>query len=97
MEPKVREAFLAERERQKTLPDRNIVIDGYSGWVFLNRYGLVLSPKSVNDAIDSIISKYNAIEKETASLEEIRSALADFKESGKFVVAYADQYILAVF
>ena len=27
-----------------------------------------------------------------ASLEEIRSALADFKESGKFVVAYADQY-----
>jgi site-specific recombinase XerD len=29
-----------------------------------------LSPKSANDAIDSIISKYNAIEKETASLEE---------------------------
>lgn len=63
MEPKVREAFLAERERQKTLPDRNIVIDGYSGWVFLNRYGLVLSPKSANDAIDSIINKYNANEK----------------------------------
>ena len=27
-----------------------------------------------------------------ASLEEIRHALADFKESGKFIVAYADQY-----
>lgn len=27
-----------------------------------------------------------------ASLEEIRNALSDFKESGKFVVAYADQY-----
>ena len=26
------------------------------------------------------------------SLEEIRHALADFKESGKFIVAYADQY-----
>ena len=27
-----------------------------------------------------------------ASIEEIRAALADFKESGKFIVAYADQY-----
>lgn len=27
-----------------------------------------------------------------ASLEEIRQALIDFKESGKFIVAYADQY-----
>lgn len=70
MEPKVREALLAEKERQKVLPHRNNVIDGYSDWVFLNRYGLVLSAKSVNDAIDSIISKYNATEKETASLEE---------------------------
>ena len=27
-----------------------------------------------------------------ASIEEIRKALADFKTSGKFVVAYGDQY-----
>lgn len=27
-----------------------------------------------------------------ASIEEIRAALADFKKSGKFIVAYADQY-----
>ena len=27
-----------------------------------------------------------------ASLEEIRAALTDFKESGKFIIAYADQY-----
>ena len=27
-----------------------------------------------------------------ASMEEIRKALADFKESGKFIVAYGDQY-----
>ena len=75
MEPKVREALLAEKERQKTLPRRNIVIDGYSDWVFLNRYGLVLSPKSVNDAIDSIITKYNTNEKEIASLEERKPKL----------------------
>ena len=29
---------------------------------------------------------------EPASLEEIRSALTDFKESGKFIVAYGDNY-----
>ena len=75
MEPKVREALLAEKERQKILPHRNVVIDGYSGWVFLNRYGLVLSPKSVNDAIDSIISKYNAAEKEEVSNEDEKPKL----------------------
>lgn len=75
MEPKVREALLAEKERQKTLPHRNIVIDGYSDWVFLNRYGLVLSPKSVNDAIDSIISKYNADEKEKVSNKDEKPKL----------------------
>ena len=69
MEPKVREALLAERERQQRLPDRNIVIDGYSGWVFLNRYGLVLSPKSVNQAIGNIINCYNAEERERAKRE----------------------------
>ena len=71
----MREALLAEKERQKTLPHRNIVIDGYSDWVFLNRYGLVLSPKSVNDAIDSIISKYNAAEKEKVSNEDEKPKL----------------------
>ncbi len=70
MEPKVREALLNERERQKTLPDRNIVIDGYTNWVFLNRYGFVLKPKSTNDAIKNIISKYNIAEEETAKKEK---------------------------
>lgn len=32
-----------------------------------------------------------------ASLEEIRQALLDFKESGKFVVAYADQYTQSMY
>ena len=34
----------------------------------------------------------NFIVSSFASLEEIRHALTDFKESGKFIVAYADQY-----
>lgn len=55
MEQKVREALLNEKERQKTLPNRNIVIDGYTNWVFLNRYGFILKAKSTNDAIANII------------------------------------------
>ena len=69
MEPKVREALLSEKERQAHMPNQNVVIDGYSDWVFLNRFGLVLSAKSVNDAIDSIINKYNTNEEEKAKSE----------------------------
>lgn len=69
MEPKVREALLAEKERQKNLPHRDNLIDGYSNWVFLNRYGLILSAKSVNDAIDNIIKKYNSAEKAKSEKE----------------------------
>ncbi len=32
-----------------------------------------------------------------ASLEEIRDALADFKESGKFIIAHADQYTQSMY
>ena len=70
MEPKVREALLNERERQKTLPNKNVVIDGHSDWVFLNRFGNVLRAKSTNDAIDKIIEHYNIQEKLQAEAEK---------------------------
>ena len=70
MEPKVREALLNERERQKTLPNKNIVIDGYRDWVFLNRFGNVLSAKSTNSAIANIIKSYNCEEKLKATEEK---------------------------
>ena len=70
MEPKVREALLKEKERQKTLPNKNIVIDGYTNWVFLNRFGNVLRAKSTNDAIDKIIEHYNIQEKLKAKQEK---------------------------
>lgn len=70
MEPKVREALLKEKERQKTLPNKNIVIDGFTNWVFLNRFGNVLRAKSTNDAIDKIIEHYNIQEKLKAALEK---------------------------
>ncbi|MBR5542163.1 MAG: signal peptide peptidase SppA [Bacteroides sp.] len=42
--------------------------------------------------IKGIYLQASHLETSTASLEEIRHALKDFKESGKFIVAYADQY-----
>lgn len=45
-----------------------------------------------NDNIRGIYLQAGTMEATAASLEEMRSELAAFKESGKFVVAYADQY-----
>lgn len=45
-----------------------------------------------DDAIKGIYLQAGAMEASPASLEEIRGELASFKESGKFVVAYGDQY-----
>ena len=45
-----------------------------------------------NDKIHGIYLKCGGIQSGFAGLEPIRKALLDFKESGKFVVAYADYY-----
>lgn len=45
-----------------------------------------------NENIKGIYLQAGSMSAGFASLEEIRKALADFKTSGKFVVAYGDQY-----
>ncbi|MEG0889898.1 MAG: signal peptide peptidase SppA [Bacteroides sp.] len=45
-----------------------------------------------NDNIKGIYIQATSLGTSYASLQAIRSALVDFKESGKFVVAYADAY-----
>lgn len=45
-----------------------------------------------NEDIKGIYIQASMLSAGFASLEEIRDALKDFKESGKFIVAYADQY-----
>lgn len=45
-----------------------------------------------NDNIKGIYIQPSAFGASYASLEEIRHALLEFKDSGKFIVAYADQY-----
>ena len=45
-----------------------------------------------NENIKGIYLQPTSLDASFASLEEIRHALLDFKESGKFVVSYADNY-----
>lgn len=45
-----------------------------------------------NEDIKGIYLLAGTLEAQPASLEAIRDALADFKESGKFIIAYADTY-----
>lgn len=45
-----------------------------------------------NENIKGIYLQAGTMEASCASLEEIRHALKDFKESGKFIVAYGDNY-----
>lgn len=45
-----------------------------------------------NDKIKGIFLKAGSLHANVASLQEIRQALLQFKESGKFIVSYADSY-----
>lgn len=63
----------------------------------INIYGLddILSSiqkAKENENIQGIYLQVNSLATSYASLQEIRNALLDFKESGKFIVAYADNY-----
>ena len=59
MLPEVRQALLAERERQEQVGTAGMIVDGISDWVFTNRYGNVVSADSVNSAIQRICRNYN--------------------------------------
>ena len=64
----------------------------------LKNYGLdeilaAIKEAKANENIKGIYLQAGAVEGASgASLEEIRGELASFKESGKFIVAYGDQY-----
>lgn len=63
----VKKALLAERQRQMKKGFNNTVVDGYSGFIFTNRYGSVYSPASINRAIKRILKEYNTIEEASAA------------------------------
>lgn len=50
-----------------------------------------------NENIKGIYLDINAIETSYATIQEIRDALNEFRESGKFIVAYADNYTTGLY
>lgn len=65
----VREALLTEMEKKAVSEVEITPVDGYSNFVFTNRYGQAMSPHCVNRAIERILTAYNKEEKEKAKKE----------------------------
>lgn len=65
----VRKLLLAEQERQKELGIQPETIDGYSGFVFVNKRGCVYSINTANYRIRTTIKKYNDAETANAVKE----------------------------
>lgn len=70
MFPEVKEHLLALCEMNDALyAGSELVLDGYSGFVFRNRFGSFVNAQSVNRAIVRIYTAYNIAEMEQAELE----------------------------
>lgn len=65
----VKKALLAEKKRQMQEGFNQMEIDGYSGFIFQNRFGECLNPHAINRAIERISREYNKAETEQAKKE----------------------------
>lgn len=70
----VKTALLEEYEYQKISGFNKALIDGYSGFIFTNRFGTVFSPHCINRVIDRIAKDYN---KEEAALAKQENRAAE--------------------
>ena len=70
MLPEVRKAFMTERKKQMAQGGNCTVVDGYSGFIFLNRESYVHNPMTINRAIVRIYKAYNLEETELAKKEK---------------------------
>lgn len=74
--PEVRQALIAERRYQmENGITCSTVIDGYTGFIFLNRYGAPHNPQTINRAIKRISLAYNEQELERAEKEKRKPLL----------------------
>ena len=78
-------------ERVKENPFQSLLGDDYQA-LGLDDILTSIQKAKENENIKGIYLQTGLLEASFASLEEIRQALKDFKESGKFIIAYADQY-----
>ena len=71
----VYEAFIEEKEYQKETGSNATVIDGYDGFIFMNRFGNVHNPAGINRAIKRIVADYNAEEIVSAERQKRRAII----------------------
>ena len=69
MMEKVKEALLMAKEEQEEEGVVQPVLNGLTGFVFLNRFGDVMNPQSVNRIIKRIVANYNNEEELDAARE----------------------------
>lgn len=83
-------------ERSTSIPLDNLLSDDFSNIGLDDVLSSIRKAKEHKD-ISGIYFNPSFLVTSFASLQEIRDALVDFKESGKFLVAYADQYTAGMY
>lgn len=83
-------------ERSTSTPLDNLLSDNFSNIGLDDVLASIRKAKEHKD-ISGIYFNPSFLVTSFASLQEIRDALVDFKESGKFLVAYADQYTAGMY
>ena len=78
-------------ERTQSIPYNFFMSEDYQTYGLDDILSAIQKAKE-NENIKGIYLKAGYLKAGFASIEEIRNALLDFKQSGKFVVAYADNY-----
>ena len=78
-------------ERVENIPLQGIIGEKFTSYGLDDILSSIRKAKE-NENIKGIYLQPSIFVAEYPSLEEIRKALSDFKESGKFIVAYSDQY-----
>lgn len=71
----VKNALLSEKKRQMKEGNNKVEIDGYSGFVFTNRFGSVHNPQALNRALERIRKAANEDESITAELENRKAVV----------------------
>ncbi|MDR0938036.1 MAG: signal peptide peptidase SppA [Mediterranea sp.] len=84
---------LLERVQETPLGSLSGMLTGSTAETYgLNDILASIQKAKENEKIKGIYIQANMLEAAPASLQAIRNALANFKESGKFIIAYGDNY-----
>ena len=78
------------RERNEAMPYETLFSDDYQVYGLDDILSSIRKAKE-NENIKGIYLQLSYLTAGYAAIEEIRNTLLDFKESGKFIVAYADR------